>query len=112
MSHDVECPYCGAGINICHDDGQGYEEDVRHEGHCRACDKYFVFTTSIHFSYEAAKADCLNESEHRLKFQRTYPDQFSYMICEDCDYETRKHPEIDALLKTLAAAGTTEGGSK
>ena len=25
--YDVECPYCGAEIEINHDDGYGYEED-------------------------------------------------------------------------------------
>src|SRR5574343_1945308 len=26
MSHDTECPYCGAGVDICHDDGYGEVE--------------------------------------------------------------------------------------
>jgi len=28
---DVECPYCGADVEINHDDGYGYTEDCLHE---------------------------------------------------------------------------------
>ena len=41
---DVECPYCGTGQEINHDDGYGYEEDDPHEQSCPHCDKTFVFT--------------------------------------------------------------------
>jgi len=54
---DVECPYCGDGQEICHDDGQGYEEDKRHKQMCGTCGKTFVFTTSIHCYYEAWKKE-------------------------------------------------------
>lgn len=27
---DVECPYCGKGLDIDHEDGYGYEEGVTH----------------------------------------------------------------------------------
>ena len=27
---DIECPYCGKGQDVCHDDGFGNAEDVAH----------------------------------------------------------------------------------
>ena len=53
---DIDCPYCGKGQDINHDDGYGYEEDEIFEQECSGCDKVFVFTTSIDFYYEAEKA--------------------------------------------------------
>lgn len=99
MNDDVQCPYCGADQEICHDDGAGYDEDRRHEQDCYECKKTFVFTTSISYYYEASKADCLNGAEHRLKMSHTYPRECSRMCCEDCDYERRPTPE------EFAAAG-------
>ena len=62
---DVDCPYCGEGQEICHDDGYGYEEDEVFEQECSGCDKIFVFTTSISFYYEARQAACKNDDgEH------------------------------------------------
>lgn len=84
---DCECPYCGADVEINHDDGDGYDEDKIHQQECRECEKTFVFTTFIHFSYDAKKADCLNGGEHNLKKTNTYPPQFAVMRCVDCDYE-------------------------
>ena len=95
---DVECPYCGADIEICHDDGFGYEEDLRHEYECPECEKMFVFTTSISIYHEAFSADCLNDAEHKWKLSCTYPRKHSRWICEDCDAEkpaTRE--EIEAV---------------
>ena len=92
MSADCECPYCGKEIDICHDDGYGYEEDVLHEQYCGACDKYFTYTTSISFYYETYKADCLNGSEHKFKPTKTFPIEFTEMKCEDCE-ERRKPTE-------------------
>jgi len=34
MIETVNCPYCGAEQEICHDDGYGYEEDVLHQQEC------------------------------------------------------------------------------
>ena len=64
--HDIECPYCEAGLEVCHDDGQGYDEDRAHEMQCSACEKHFVFYTSISFHYRPSKADCLNGSPHKF----------------------------------------------
>jgi hypothetical protein len=87
MSKDVECPYCSADIEICHDDGAGYSEDVRHEQLCWKCDKTFVFTTSISYYYEAEKADCLNDGQHDLEMSCTTPRRRSRMRCQTCDFE-------------------------
>ncbi len=70
---DVECPYCGAGQEICNDDGHGMEEDVKHEQECSECEKYFIFTTSILVLHEASKADCLNGAPHDYAPTITYP---------------------------------------
>lgn len=34
---DLYCPYCDAGLEVCHDDGFGYEEGVAHEMCCKEC---------------------------------------------------------------------------
>jgi len=64
MMYDIECPYCGKEQDICHDDGHGYEEGVRHEEECEECEKTFIFLTTISFDYEPYKADCLNGEPH------------------------------------------------
>ena len=90
MFDDVECPYCGKGQEIIHDDGYGYEEDRIFEQDCDDCEKTFVYTTSISFYYEANKADCLNGEDHRLEpvthCPRYWPD---WRRCKDCSYEER-----------------------
>lgn len=99
MNDDLQCPYCDADNEVCHDDGAGYSEDQRHEMTCHACDKSFTFTTSISFSYYPRKADCLNDGQHRLKFAKSYPARYSSMKCADCDYARKPTPE------EFAAAG-------
>ena len=84
---DMQCPYCGSDQDVCHDDGHGYSEGVRHEHTCSECDKTFVFETTICFYYEPSKADCLNGVPHDLKLSSTFPRQFSKMRCANCDYE-------------------------
>lgn len=86
--YDLECPYCNAENEVCHDDGQGYSEDERHEMQCHACEKNFVFTTTIHFSYYPKKADCLNGEPHDLEKSNIsiFPDA---VRCKNCDYENR-----------------------
>lgn len=84
---DVECPYCGADIEINHDDGYGFEEDKIHEQQCSFCKKTFAYLTSISFSYKASKADCLNGGDHRYKLTVTHPPEFAGMRCEGCGRE-------------------------
>jgi hypothetical protein len=84
---DINCPYCDAELEINHDDGFGYEEDVKHQMDCDECEKSFVFTTSISFFFDAEKADCLNGKGHNYKLTCTAPKEFSKMRCTDCDDE-------------------------
>lgn len=81
---DLECPYCENEFNICHDDGFGYAEGVKHHIECPNCEKSFVFETSISFDYEPSVADCLNGGSHDWKLTRTYPKCFSQMECSWC----------------------------
>jgi hypothetical protein len=98
MHADLECPYCGAPQNVCHDDGQGYEEDFKHEMQCDNCDKYFVFDTYITYNYSSYMADCLNGEEHKWKQQWTFPKECTKMGCEDCSAEREPTEEEWKLI--------------
>lgn len=100
MNIDVHCPYCDAGQEINHDDGYGYEEDSLHEQQCSKCEKYFTFTTSILFVYEAHKADCLNGSPHNFKPTHTVPREYTMMECTMCD---EKRKPTDEEMKAILA---------
>jgi len=84
---DVECPYCGREVEINHDDGYVYEEGEPHQQECGGCEKTFVYYTSIHFYYDARKADCLNDGEHKWEKTITYPVEFTRLRCSDCGEE-------------------------
>lgn len=84
--HDINCPYCDAELEINHDDWAWYEEGRAHEMQCHKCDKYFIFYTSISFDYDPQQADCLNTGDHIMQPSRSYPKQFSNMVCATCDY--------------------------
>ena len=81
----VHCPYCLTKTEINHDDGYGYAEDVTHQQECSRCDKTFTFTTTISFSYETGKADCLNDGEHEYRETKTYPKRYTRLYCSMCD---------------------------
>lgn len=81
---DLQCPYCEKGQEVCHDDGFGYEQDVKHAMECGHCGKSFVFLTAISFHYEPEKADCLNDDQHHYKISNTFPNEFSSMECTMC----------------------------
>ena len=85
MIEDVECPYCEAWNEINHDDGQGYEENVKHQQNCKNCGKTFVFETEIVFSYTAYEAPCLNGGEHNWRSKKSFTEELSWMECEFCD---------------------------
>ena len=97
---DLECPYCETELEICHDDGFGYEEGVKHQMECWRCEKSFVFETSISFDYDPEKADCLNDGNHEWKPQTCYPREFTKMECSMCG--DRREPtelEMKDILK-------------
>lgn len=95
MNYDMECPYCGAELEVCHDGGFGYEENTLHEDECTKCGKSFVFTTSIttsiSFYYEARKANCLNGEPHKYKRQCCIPRWCAKMVCVDCGDTQKIH---------------------
>lgn len=81
---DVDCPYCGKGQNIRHDDGVGYDENALHTQNCSNCDKDFGFTTNISYSYEVKKTPCLNDGKHEWHPSMTWPKSCTKMRCEYC----------------------------
>lgn len=88
MSYDVECPYCGEGQEINHDDGYGYGEDDTHEQQCGECDKNFAYTTAISFDHYASKADCLNGGDHNYEVVMHVPSYWpDWKRCMDCGHE-------------------------
>lgn len=99
MRDDVECPYCGKGQEICHDDGYGYQEDRMHQQQCGECDKTFTYTTSISFYYDADKAPCLNEeSDHDWKPTNTIPREWTRMRCTWCEEERAMTEEEKKMI--------------
>lgn len=95
MNNDLECPYCDAPNEVCHDDGEGYDEDVAHEMTCGSCQKNFVFHTSIIYRYSPERADCLNGAPHRFsQWRKLWLDSKHNEIqdrrCRDCGHEERR----------------------
>ena len=96
MSADLNCPYCNADLEVCHDDGFGYEEDRDHEMECYKCDKAFTFTTSISLYYEAKCAEGTHDFEEwrSLEKQEIESDTFDasrYCQRDSCGaYEFRR----------------------
>ena len=102
MSKDIECPYCGHWQKVNHDDGQGYEEDVNHQMECEKCEKIFVFTTMVIYSYESEKADCLNDGNHDYKPTVTFPKEFTMMRCKMCG-DVREPTESERIEYDLGS---------
>lgn len=90
---DVKCPYCGLSQDICHDDGYGYDEDVRHQQECYGCHKTFVFKTYISFLYAVFHADCLNGAPHEYKITDTIPRFAGQAECTVCQYRRNLTPD-------------------
>ena len=85
MSKDIECPYCGAEQDICHDDGYGYDEDTIHKQYCSNCEKTFGYTTVISYYYDVLTLPCANGGEHELEPTITWPKSYTRMCCKFCD---------------------------
>lgn len=94
-----KCPYCDTEVEICHDDGYGYEESTIHHQECHNCNKVFVYETSIVIYHNLSKAPCLNEeTPHEFKRTITYPKTCSRMRCTVCEEErpcTKAEMEAD-----------------
>jgi hypothetical protein len=96
-----KCPYCGCEIEIDHDDGIGYEEDMAHQQECSECGKMFIYFTTMSFSYALHKADCLNEEgKHSWKPTICFPEEFTKMRCEYCKEE--REPTEEEFKKIIA----------
>lgn len=96
---DINCPYCNAEQEICHDDGYGMEEGVRHEQECGVCEKTFVYETSISIYHEAFRADCLNGGAHNYAQTHTWPKEYTMMACIVCEKERKPtEDEMKAIL--------------
>lgn len=98
---DLNCPYCDAELDVCHDDGFGYEESVNHQIECEKCGKTFVFKTSILFYYEPSKADCLNGCDHDFKPTTTFPLEFTKMECSMCG--EMRYPTEEEMSSIMAS---------
>lgn len=81
---DIECPYCGKELDIDHDGGYGYAEDQIHRQECLHCEKYFVYTTQVSFNYNAKRAECLNDGNHKFEKINSFSLEFSRYKCADC----------------------------
>lgn len=89
--NDLECPYCDAPLEVCHDDGFGSAEDYAHEMECDQCGKSFVFRTTISFIYTPKKADCLNGASHRFtEWRPIHGTKTETRTCQDCDERERR----------------------
>ena len=84
---DAECPYCGAEIEISHEDGYGLEEGTIFNQECPRCWMVFAFTTSVSYYYDTKQAPCLNGGEHKFKRTVTFPAEFARMRCSVCGEE-------------------------
>lgn len=92
MSKDVKCPYCGADVEINHDDGYGFEEGFIFSQECNWCAKEFVYTFCIEIHYDAKRADCLNGAPHKYEKTATTPPEYARMRCVDCGDELTSSP--------------------
>lgn len=100
MSKDLNCPYCDADLEVCHDDGQGYEQEVNHQMQCDVCGNNFVFQTEIMYYYTPEKANCLNDGNHHWVAMDTYPKHCTEMECQMCgERRTPTAKEFSEILK-------------
>jgi hypothetical protein len=83
---DISCPYCGHEQEICHDDGFGYEEGVKHKIECYQCEKPFFFYTTISFIYEPRCAD--GKCDFERPMEQKHPHFFHCKNCENSYIET------------------------
>lgn len=74
-------------MEINHDDGYGYDEDRLHHQRCGACDKTFVYETTINLFYNAKKAECLNGADHKYERTKTFPPEYARLRCDMCGDE-------------------------
>lgn len=82
---DVKCPYCKNYQEINHDEDYKLEEDVEYEKKCFKCNKVFMFTPFISYSYEVF---CKKEDHKMEPLGDEFPGIF---YCSECKFfENRK----------------------
>jgi len=101
---DIQCPYCEEFLNICHDDGYGYEEGEVFHQECDFCKKIFTYTTSTIHVYDVSKAPCLNGENHDWQDVQGYPLgwQSNRKRCSYCDIVELKDKSLKYDSKTDA----------
>lgn len=89
MNTEIECPYCYHDFDLNHDDGAYYDQGRREEAECPECEKVFMVSSSMHWSYEGEKADCLNDGEHEWEPVKGSPREYFHETyrCNGCDEE-------------------------
>ncbi len=107
---DVDCPYCGKGNDINHDDGYGYEEGELFSQECGDCGKTFAYSASMSWNHEAFEAPCLNGEPHKWKQCSGYPEEafIGRFECPDCGREEKR----DEVRRTAALKQRYEARSK
>ena len=96
--NNIECPYCGKGQEICHDDGYGYEEGETYQQEC-SCGKTFVFDASISIDHTAYTAPCLNGAPHDNETNYRNPRVINGMIefrCKWCGERENRPSDCSA----------------
>lgn len=94
---DVNCPYCGAPVEI---GDMGQDENEIYDYKCPKCEKIFAYTVTYSIDCYAHKADCLNGADHNFKPYPTYPAYFpERKICKDCGHVDNGPYDPDARQK-------------
>jgi hypothetical protein len=92
MRNDVECPYCGAGLEVDYSDGR-CDEDKIYDQECHVCGKTFAYDTTITISHTAWKAPCLNGGEHDWEFEHRHHSRMKCAVCGESRELTEKERE-------------------
>lgn len=80
---DFECPYCGKG----HEASEINIPDKYYEEECDDCGKLFQVTVEYYPEYEAHKADCLNDDNHKWEpYAKSYI-RNGHIQCPSCHEE-------------------------
>lgn len=84
---EITCPYCEHEYDLCHDDGAFYNQDGVEVEECPNCEKSFLVHSSVSWYFEAEKAECLNDGNHKWKkeYGVMYPELANREVCEVCD---------------------------
>ena len=54
---DLQCNHCNKWIEVCNDDGAGYDETMTHEQECPECDETIYFTNALINYYTTTDKD-------------------------------------------------------